>query len=386
MNTTTHIGFFDLFIFLGVFQGLLISWFFIRNSQADKKANLYQGLLLLFLSLGIFEELLNNTGYIVFVLPMSDFSEPLNFTFGPLFYLYICSALDPREKKKVWPHFILAVFWLFYMIFYFIQSDALKYNSYLQTKHPDWELLPVVLKVSDNPLGIREYTNEILGIQFIVYIGASILALVKTFRMMHQSVWTTNNEKLIVLRNTSLHFVIIILVFLITKFTFGMDSDIGGYWIASYISFMIFATSIQILNKSEFFSQPHSFLDFPLPKYRKSSLSEEQKTEILMKMEEEMIRHHYFTNSLASLSDLAKRIGSTSHYLSQVINEKRNQNFYEMLASYRVEEAKRILKEDTGKKLTVEEVAESVGYNSKSAFNIVFKKLTGQTPSEFRKG
>lgn len=35
------------------------------------------GLLLLFLSLGIFEELLNNTGYIVRVLPLSDFSEPL---------------------------------------------------------------------------------------------------------------------------------------------------------------------------------------------------------------------------------------------------------------------------------------------------------------------
>ena len=80
MITETHIGMFDAFIFLGVFQGLLLSWFFIKNGKKERKANLYMGLLLLFLSLGIFEELLNNTGYIVRVLPLSDFSVPLGLT------------------------------------------------------------------------------------------------------------------------------------------------------------------------------------------------------------------------------------------------------------------------------------------------------------------
>ncbi len=55
-----------------------------------------------------------------------------------------------------------------------------------------------------------------------------------------------------------------------------------------------------------------------------------------------------------------------------------------MIASYRVEEAKTILKTELGKKLTIEEVAEQVGYNSKSAFNTAFKKFTSQTPSAFR--
>lgn len=58
--------------------------------------------------------------------------------------------------------------------------------------------------------------------------------------------------------------------------------------------------------------------------------------------------------------------------------------FFELLASYRVEEAKIILKTDLGKKLTIEEVAERVGYNSKSAFNTAFKKFNSQTPSAFR--
>ena len=67
------------------------------------------------------------------------------------------------------------------------------------------------------------------------------------------------------------------------------------------------------------------------------------------------------------------------------INEVMGQGFFEMLARYRVEEAKRIIFQDQDAKLTIEDIAEQVGYNSKSSFNTVFKKQTGQTPSEFRR-
>jgi YesN/AraC family two-component response regulator len=85
------------------------------------------------------------------------------------------------------------------------------------------------------------------------------------------------------------------------------------------------------------------------------------------------------------LSDLAKKIGESPHHVSQVINEKLNKNFFELLAAYRVEEAKKILSADRKNKLTIEEISEMVGYNSKTAFNNAFKKNTGKTPSEFRK-
>jgi AraC-like DNA-binding protein len=44
-----------------------------------------------------------------------------------------------------------------------------------------------------------------------------------------------------------------------------------------------------------------------------------------------------------------------------------------MAAEYRVEEAKRLLKEQTN--IKVEEIAEQVGYSSKSSFNTAFKKI-----------
>ena len=82
MITDTFISVFDLIIFLGVIQGIFISVFFIRSARKDVKPNLYQGLLLLLISLAMLEELLNNTGYIVKVLPISNFAEPFNFSFG----------------------------------------------------------------------------------------------------------------------------------------------------------------------------------------------------------------------------------------------------------------------------------------------------------------
>lgn len=385
MRTDINIGVFDIFIFLGVFQGIFLSWFFIANSQNDKKANLYQGLLLLSLSLTIFEGWLNNTGYIVKVLAITNFSEPLNFTFAPLFYFYVIKSLNPADKRKEWVHFLIALFWLIYIVFQFIQPDAAKYNSYLKTNHPDWTYLNVTSKISDDPLGIRQYINQLTLIQLIIYISAIIIILKRKLKSVGQSLFATDNELLIILRNTLLHFLLIITIFLATKIYFGMGSDIGDYLIATYISFMIYATSSQVLHRSEYFDKPGSFFSFPLMKYEKSSLSEENKEIILSKIRKEMEDNSYFTNNLASLPGLAKQINETSHHVSQVINEKLNKSFFELLASYRVEHARKLIQKDKDSKLTVEELADIVGYNSKSSFNVAFKKYTQQTPSEYRK-
>lgn len=385
MRADIHIGIFDTFIFLGVIQGLFISWFFIKNATGQSKANLYQGLLLLFLSLAIFEEWLNNTGYIVRVLFLTNFSEPFNFAFAPLFYLYVKSTLEPEKDRKAWGHFLIMFFWLLYMVFQFIQPDEMKYNSYIQTKHPDWGYLEITTKISDDPLGLRRFVNQLTLLQFAIYFTAAAVLLRKKLRSLGQSLFRTDNEMIIIVRNTSLHFFMILVIFLGTKLYFGMRSDIGGYLIATYISFMIYWTSYLILDRSDFFNKPRSFLPFPVIKYLKSSLSDETKEIIIGKITREMKERKYFVNNLASLAGLSKQINESPHHVSQVINEKLNKNFFELLAIYRVEYAKELMMKDKEGKLTVEELTELVGYNSKSSFNTAFKKYTQKTPSEFRK-
>ena len=99
----------------------------------------------------------------------------------------------------------------------------------------------------------------------------------------------------------------------------------------------------------------------------------------------ELEKGKYYTDNLASLSELSKKISESPHHVSQVMNEKLNKSFFELLATYRVEEAKRIISDDPGGRLTIEEISEMVGYNSKTAFNNAFKRYTGKTPSEFRR-
>jgi AraC-like DNA-binding protein len=382
--TDTFISVFDLVIFLGVVQGMFISWFFIRSGRRDVKPNLYQGLLLLFLTLSMFEELLNNTGYIVKVLPISNFAEPFNFTFGPLAFLYIRTLLYPDSKKLIWPHFVFFAFWVLYMVPYFIQPVELKYNAYLGSKHPGWEYLEVVTRFANDPLGIRDYTNLITGIHFSAYIIAMLCLSVKRIKELNERLFSLRDPKLKLARSVGIHFLIIALIFIFVKLYFG--ADIGDYLISSYLSFMIFSTSWMVVKNSSFFGQPQFFLQFPGVKYEKSSLSEQEKSVIHRKILVEMEENRYFAGNLASLSDLSHTIRESSHHVSQVINEVMGKGFFEMLAWYRVEEAKRIIREDRETKLTVEDIAEQVGYNSKSSFNTVFKKQTGQTPSEFRRG
>jgi AraC-like DNA-binding protein len=383
MITDTFISVFDLVIFLGVVQGIFISLFFIRSGRGDVKPNLYQGLLLLFLSFSMLEELLNNTGYIVKVMPISNFAEPFNFTFGPLAFLYIRTLLYPDSKKKVWPHFLIFSFWMLYIVLYFIQPVELKYNAYLGSKHPDWPRLDTVIKINNDPLGIRPYTNLLTGIHFSIYIAAMFYLVIRKMKQLNERLFKLSDPRLKIARNVGIHFMVIALIFTFVKLYFG--ADIGDYLISSYLSFMIFSTSWMVVRNSSFFGQPQFFLQFPGVKYEKSSLSEKEKASIHQKILKEMEVNRYYAGNLASLSDLAHTIRESSHHVSQVINEVMGRGFFEMLAWYRVEEAKRIIRADREAKLTVEDIAEQVGYNSKSSFNTVFKKQTGQTPSEFRR-
>jgi len=384
MNTTTHIDFLSVFIFIGVFQGIILSYFFIKKSSLSIKANKYQGLLILSLSLILLEQFLNLTGYIVKVLPITNYSEPLNFTLGPLIYLFVKERINLSEgKNRYWLHFLIFFLYLGYMSLDFMQSSDFKYNSYVNSFHPDWPLIKAPVIWSNDPLGIKSYVNLATGIQLIVYILLASLQVLKKVKQTGKNILNINDEILVSSRNMISRFIIVVLMFVLVKLFF--KGDTGDYLIGFYVSFSILLTSFRVMNDSAYFDQPSFFMDISISKYSKSSLNEVDKMRILTNITLEFSNKHYFSNNLASLSDLAKKIGESPHHVSQVINEKLNQSFFELLASYRIEEAKRILADKKKSNLTVEEVSEQVGYNSKAAFNNAFKRLTDKTPSEYRK-
>jgi AraC-like DNA-binding protein len=383
MNSSTFIDGKSVFIFFGIFQGFILSAFYLLKPSSKPASNRYQGLLLLVLSLIIFEQTLCLTGLIVKVLFLTNSTVPLNLTIGPLLFLYVKKSIDQSDSEREWIHFILFIIFLGYMFLEFIQPIEFKYNSYVNSFHPDWSYLKEDLTIPSDPLKINGYINPFTAIHILFYISLSVIKLIKMAHQSGESILHTDNEIIRSLRNTISHILLIILIFIIVKVVF--HADLGDYFISLYVIIFIFFTTFRIMNNSASFDQSTSFMEFQIVKYQKSSLSESGKQKILEDIILELEANQYFSDNLASLSELAKKIGQSSHHVSQVINEKLNKNFYELLAQYRVDKAKEIITVDRNNKLKIEEISEMVGYNSKTAFNNAFRKLSGKTPSEFRR-
>lgn len=84
-----------------------------------------------------------------------------------------------------------------------------------------------------------------------------------------------------------------------------------------------------------------------------------------------------------TLPALAQQVGISVHDLSYVLNAGFGENFFQFINRYRVEEAKRLLTSAQHRHLSILGIAFEAGFSSKTTFNTTFKKLTGQSPSEF---
>lgn len=86
-----------------------------------------------------------------------------------------------------------------------------------------------------------------------------------------------------------------------------------------------------------------------------------------------------------TLPELATQMQISLHLLSKVINDGYDKNFHDFINSYRIEEFKLLIIKPKYKNQTILAVALDAGFNSKTAFNRAFKKLTNSTPREFLK-
>jgi len=71
------------------------------------------------------------------------------------------------------------------------------------------------------------------------------------------------------------------------------------------------------------------------------------------------------------------------HLLSKVINEVYEKNFFDFINEYRIDEFKQRFEDPRNRHYTMLAIAFEVGFNSKTAFNRSFKKMTHQTPREY---
>lgn len=117
-------------------------------------------------------------------------------------------------------------------------------------------------------------------------------------------------------------------------------------------------------------------------RYENSMLNGIDSDAVLERLDYLMEDEKLFTDYELTLPKLSSELMITPHQLSKILNSHKKMNFRSLVNSYRIKESIRQMAEYPEK--TILEIAFASGFNSKSSFNSVFLKSTGQTPSDYR--
>lgn len=86
-------------------------------------------------------------------------------------------------------------------------------------------------------------------------------------------------------------------------------------------------------------------------------------------------------NKDISLDDISRTMNLSPYYFSKLFKEETGENFVEFLTRVRIEKAKQLL---ASPEKSMKEICSEVGYSDPNYFSRIFKKVSGQTPTEYR--
>jgi AraC-like DNA-binding protein len=370
-----RVDLFALFIFLGIVQAFFLAFFFLSKENRSVKANLFHGIMLISIAFCVLEIFLNYTGYMLEILPLVDFSETFSFLIGPAFYLMVVSLTRGEVSKRQYWHFAFAPVYLILQLPFLLSSNEIKYEAYMHSHFPDF--VHVHVSGGTRWFWVTDHHTQATLISLAMYALLGLYEVVRAFRIKKESFLKPVSPTFRRLRGGLLQIVTFLGLIVIVKL-FNRN-DTGDHLFAAYFTIPIYLTSFRVIRQSGFF-RPTNLAE--QQKYKSSTLTNDQQKQTLEKLRHVLETEKLFLQSDFSLPQLADRLKLSVHIVSQVINDGLGKSFFEMAAEYRVEAAKQLLKDQPN--IKIEEIAEQVGYNSKSSFNTAFKKLTGMTPSEFR--
>lgn len=105
---------------------------------------------------------------------------------------------------------------------------------------------------------------------------------------------------------------------------------------------------------------------------------------LVRRLRDHMVQAQPHLDPSLTIQDLAQQLQLPVRELSLLINRHLDQHFFDFVNEYRVHQSMRLLKDPAQRDRTVLDILYAVGFNSKSSFNTSFKKLTGQTPTQYR--
>ncbi len=120
-------------------------------------------------------------------------------------------------------------------------------------------------------------------------------------------------------------------------------------------------------------------------KYDRSGLKRTSVDEYSALLDAHMRDNKPYLDPELRIDDVARALHIKRHHLTQILSEQYNKNFFMYINEFRIEEARRMMADESNREKTVLRIAFDTGFNSKATFNRIFKEATGMTPTEYRK-
>jgi AraC-like DNA-binding protein len=376
---------------LGSAQALLLALALLTGRREGGAARRVLAALVVAMAVVIFGGVMRTSHY-EFVYPhLSRVHDPFVFLAPPLLFLYVRTLLR-RERKLArldYLHFLPFALCVVYLAPYYVRSSQSKLNfMWGEFYHPS--------------LGYWYYVRSgLLLLQGAVYLTLVAVLLIRYSRALRAKGAARSESESALLFQVRFMLVGFLLLFTGGLLRYTLDQTARTNLLVPLgASALIYSLGYLGLRRPEVLTgdldraTSHGATDaqvesadesLPAKKYEKSTLTPERAERYLRRLLAHMETEKPYVDGELTLPKLAERLSIPAPHLSQTINERLQQNFFDFVNTYRVEEAKRRLLDPAKQHYSVLAIAEEVGFNSKSSFNAVFKKHVQMTPSEFRK-
>jgi AraC-like DNA-binding protein len=357
---------------LGVAQAVLLAVALLRTKRGNLVSNRLLSAFAATIGLAIAGTCLTKLRYSPALYSLGKINQPISFLGAPLLFLYVKSLWSekPSFRKTELLHFLPAIICAAYLAPFFLSLGAAGHNVLVARYYSQtWYTIRASLLI------LQFFTYLVLIVRgFVRYkrrdiINESVTAKIRVLLLTFTGLWVIG----------LIHYVLSLLS---PTYYHTAQTDLI---VPVCLTGIIYAIAYLGLSEPDTLTVTNVEAQRANRKYTKSTLTPERADDYVKRLLSVMENERPYTDGKLTLPKLAKRLSMSSHHLSQILNERVKQNFFDFVNSYRIEEAKRKLVEPATRHYSILGIAEEVGFNSKSAFNNAFKKHTNMTPTEFKK-
>lgn len=350
--------------FLTASNGMFLLFFgIIQFFQQKKSAVHYWGIVVFFLAA------INMLFYVLFQLEayyqfphILYISYPLEYGFSAALYFFLVYLFDNTYQPK-WYHYLLflpSVITLLALLPYYLQSGDQKLYNILLTFHGN-AILSVLYTIID-------YSIELFMLACI-----SLFLIQRRKQLFFRKKYVFMTFFFL----TCISWCILYFIALIVPFSEAFDS------LQFLGSTLVVIFCVYFLKRPDHFSSfiQYSRVDDSHP--GGGQIANINTSRVIEKLTDVMCVQKMFMQENLSLNTLANELDISSHQLSELINIHLQKSFSDYINGFRIEHAKKLLLRNP--KMSILDIGFQSGFNSKSTFNMVFKKNTGLTPSQYKR-